>query len=65
MSVHKVTLIYEVEADTWDLAIEQVLKTGQSHLVDCTTKTPGKRRVYTPASTVRMAAHQLKEKSDG
>lgn len=65
MSLHKVTLVYEVEAESWDLAIEQVLRTGQQHLKDCTTKEPGRRRVYTPASTVRMASYQLKEKADG
>lgn len=58
---HTVTLTYEVEASSWDLAIEQVLRWPLDGIADAKVKTPGKALVHVAPSNIRQAAAHINQ----
>jgi hypothetical protein len=57
--LHTVTITHVVEADTWDGAVEKVLRNPITHVVDCRVKTPGKQLLHVMASVFREAYERL------
>lgn len=56
----QVTMTHEVEAESWDYAVQAVLKDPVGRLVDCRVKEPGKRLVHVAPGNVRLASETLR-----
>lgn len=61
---HTITLSYEVEAESWDLALEQVLRAPFVHLTYCRVKPQGARLVHVAVSNVHQALGQLAQRAN-
>jgi hypothetical protein len=59
-----VTMVHEVEAESWGEALEKVLLApAQDHLAACRVKAPGLRLQHVMPSTVKIAvAHAVRGK---
>lgn len=54
-----VTITHHVEAESWDKAVESVLRDPITHMVDCRVKVPGKQLLHVVASVFKEAYARL------
>jgi hypothetical protein len=57
---HTVTITYEVEADHWDLALEQVMREPFRNVSDCRVKSPGKQLLHIMPSILQQALARMR-----
>jgi len=56
---HTITTAHEVEAASWDLAVEAMLRAPFAYLIDCRVKSPGKRLVHVAPGSVHLGLQRL------
>lgn len=56
---HTVMITHEVEAASWDQAVEKVLREPFVHIVDCRVKSPGSRLIHVMPSILKEALARL------
>lgn len=59
---HTVTIVYEVEAEDFGLAVEAVLREPLEHMTACRVKTPGKRLTHIMPSVIKQAVQDAAAK---
>jgi hypothetical protein len=57
---HIITITHHVEAATWDLAVEEVMREPFAHMTDCRVKTPGKQLIHVTISIMKEALARMR-----
>lgn len=57
---HTVTITHEVEAESWDLAVEKVLRSPNERISYVTVKSPGTRLTHVNMATLCRALKQIR-----
>lgn len=56
-----ITTVHEIEAESWDKAVETYLQEPLQHLTDCRVKAPGQRLLHIAPGNLWETAIRLSE----